>query len=114
MTAGDAKILDKRIKRLPRQDKRAWKQKQVCKHMSVKDRWVGMKILRATFKPNLYAKRDRHGKYTSLEQRAQATAEYSAEEQWTNRNAPCFMDVSDTVKQNLKDRGERGKTKDQG
>ena len=49
--------------------------------MQVKEQGAGIKILKGDFKPKQYAKRDTFGGYTTLEERAQKTAEYLAEEQ---------------------------------
>ena len=66
--------------------------------MGSKEQWVGIKVLRGEYKPKLYAKRDRFGRYTALDGRAQATAEHLAEEQWKNKAKTVLWDISGTVK----------------
>ena len=104
MTPGEKQLAGKQIKRMARRDKRKWKQQRVKRTMGSKEKWEGIKTLRSEFKPTLYAKRDRFGNYTSLERRAHATAEYLAEEQWTNKNPAMDIDVSATVRKDLEDR----------
>ena len=50
----------------------------------------------------LYAPKDRFGNYTTLEGRAQATAEYLAEEQWKNKGAKDIFNVKEMLRVNLK------------
>ena len=72
--------------------------------MGSKEQWAGIKVVRGECKPKLYAKRDRFGRYTTLDGRAQATAEYLAEEQWKNKAKTVLWDISETVMKDLRRR----------
>ena len=75
--------------------------------MNIRGQWAGIKLLKTEFKPRLYAKRDQFGKYTALDGRAQATLEYLAEEQWKSKPGTVFIDVTETVQTDLKQRREK-------
>ena len=96
--------LKRKLKRLVERDKRKWKQQKVKPSMGSKEQWAGIKVLRGEYKPKLYAKRDRFGRYTTLDGRAQATAEDLAEEQWKNKANTILWDISETVMNDLRRR----------
>jgi hypothetical protein len=85
-------------------DKRHWKRQQVRQEMHSKDKWAGIKLLNTEFKPKLYAKRDKNGNFVPLGQRAQATAEYLAEEQWKCKEPRGIYSVVETVSEDLRRR----------
>ena len=70
--------------------------------MSLKEKWCGIKLLKQDYKPMLYAKKDRFGNYTTLEGRAQATAEHRAEEQWKSKGAKDILNVKNMLRENSK------------
>ena len=86
----------KEIKRLTRADKREWSLNRVRKVMTLKEKWRGIRMLKEDYKPKRYARRDRHGKYTNLDERGEATADYLAEEHWKKKPS-SHRDVFDAI-----------------
>ena len=91
------------IKKMLKGDKRHWKRQQVRQEMHSKEKWAGLKLLNTEFKPKLYAKRDKNGNFVP-QQRAQATAEYLAEEQWKCKEPRSIYNVVETVSNDLRRR----------
>ena len=50
--------------------------------MNTKEIWEGINIIAKDNQPKRYAKKDRHGNITAIDQRAEATKDYLEKEQW--------------------------------
>ena len=82
----DGRLRDqiKLIRRCKRKDRKIFTHNMVDKDMDIKDKWIGIKYLKQTYKPNMYEKSDKQGKKVSLKEKAEATADYLEQVQWKN------------------------------
>ena len=74
MTKEQLEMANKDIKRKLRADKRSWQNNLVKGSLSIKDKWAGIKFLKADFKPRVYARKNRHGDFVPLKDITEATA----------------------------------------
>ena len=75
-TECEKKWWDWEIRRKARADKKNWLLSQVEEEMLPDEKWKGLGTLRSEYKPNVYARRDKDGRTTKLNDRAEAMAAY--------------------------------------
>ena len=63
-------------------DRINWINEITKESQGIKEQWGGVKHIATDWKPKRYAKRDRNGNTVNMGQRADATKEYLAKDQW--------------------------------
>ena len=74
--------LTKQIRKSKQKDKERDTLNALDKDLDIRDRWLGLRQLKNTYKPMTYHQKDRHGKHVPRDERAGKAAEYWAFEIW--------------------------------
>lgn len=74
--------LIKDVRKSKRKDWKAWVKQSVVDDLDVRDKGLGIKILRKKHAPNLYERADVDGRTVNLTEKATASADYLAIKQW--------------------------------
>ena len=77
-----AKEINRRIRKQIKEDKKAWIDEITKKTDDCKEMWQGIEIIGKPFKAKRYARHNRKGDWTDMEDRAEATKEYLAKDHW--------------------------------
>ena len=99
MWRDEREALDKDINKCLQADKKQWHRNQVQHNMTSKETWQGIRLIKEEFKPEMYARRDMNGNVTILDERAEATATYLDNCQWSNTTSTDIpQDASEETK----------------